>query len=71
MATLLKDDEIAETMSFLKDYNCINSNIFFQKARYYEATDHKEEMLNSIRDCLIMGLSKNRFLQDKDFQHFI
>ncbi len=58
-------------MSFLKDYNCINSNIFFQKARYYGATDHKEEMLNSIRDCLIMGLSKNRFLQDKDFQHFI
>ncbi|EMG21681.1 hypothetical protein LEP1GSC150_0167, partial [Leptospira interrogans serovar Copenhageni str. LT2050] len=55
----------------LKDYNCINSNIFFQKARYYGATDHKEEMLNSIRDCLIMGLSKNRFLQDKDFQHFI
>ncbi|WP_061227276.1 ankyrin repeat domain-containing protein [Leptospira interrogans] len=71
LATLLKDYEIAETMSFLKDYNCINSNIFFQKARYYGATDHKEEMLNSIRDCLIMGLSKNRFLQDKDFQHFI
>lgn len=71
LATLLKDYEIAETMSFLKYYNCINSNISFQKARYYGATNHKEEMLNSIRDCLIMGLSKNRFLQDKDFQHFI
>lgn len=60
-----------ETMSFLKDDNCINSNIFFQKARYYAVTDHKEEMLNSIRDCLIMGSSKNRFLQDENFQPLV
>ncbi|EPE82122.1 ankyrin repeat protein [Leptospira noguchii str. 1993005606] len=71
LAAILKDHEIMETMSFLKDDNCINSNIFFQKARYYAVTDHKEEMLNSIRDCLIMGLSKDRFLQDEIFQPLI
>ncbi|EMN00628.1 ankyrin repeat domain-containing protein [Leptospira noguchii] len=71
LAAILKDHEIMETMSFLKDDNCINSNIFFQKARYYAVTDHKEEMLSSIRDCLIMGLSKDRFLQDEIFQPLI
>ncbi|WP_016762083.1 ankyrin repeat domain-containing protein [Leptospira kirschneri] len=71
LAAILKDHEIMETMSFLKDDNCINSNIFFQKARYYAVTDHKEEMLNSIRDCLIMGSSKNRFLQDENFQPLV
>ncbi|WP_061232347.1 ankyrin repeat domain-containing protein [Leptospira noguchii] len=71
LAAILKDHEIMETMSFLKDDNCINSNIFFQKARYYTTTNHKEEMLSSIRDCLIMGLSKDRFLQDEIFQPLI
>ncbi|UOG33433.1 ankyrin repeat domain-containing protein [Leptospira noguchii] len=71
LAAILKNHEIMETMSFLKDDNCVNSNIFFQKARYYAVTDHKEEMLSSIRDCLIMGLSKDRFLQDEIFQPLI
>ncbi|WP_061246959.1 ankyrin repeat domain-containing protein [Leptospira noguchii] len=71
LAAILKNHEIVEAMSFLKDYDCINSNIFFQKARYYTTTNHKDEMLSSIRDCLIMGLSKDRFLQDEIFQPLI
>ncbi|MBM9501663.1 ankyrin repeat domain-containing protein [Leptospira sp. 201903071] len=69
LAALVKDKEIADRMeSILENYDCEDSDIPFQKARYYAVTDQKEEMLESIRDCLIMGSSKSLFLEDEYFQ---